>query len=139
MRRRLIAIQFLLVTLVCAFQFGFTAHFCGGKFIGSKVFLGYAEVSCGMTKNLERCEGAVNLNRRCCENHFCRLEFRDGFQSQVVTDFDLSVFDLIFNQVSVRELYVTLYSQSDAVFPLHPPPVLKVPLTALENLQVFII
>lgn len=113
MYRKIVAYHFLIIFLLCSFQIGVKSHYCGGKYIGSKLVSGDGEISCGMKPQPDfSCEGEQRIKKKCCENFLAKFEFQD--------DFNRSVF--LFNHtkyVAIKDLSLPLLIAYTSIFPSH--------------------
>lgn len=137
MYRKVITYHFLLLFLLCSFEVGVKSHYCGGKYIGSRLVSGDGEITCGMKEDMAlSCETGLHIKKKCCENFLAKLQFHNDFGSIDYISVPVLVDTYLDATFFETESFSFIAVNPEYKYSLNPPPDLSVTKEDLAFLQV---
>jgi hypothetical protein len=115
-------------------RFGVVSHYCGGRVIETRLFLGSGSATCGMEKD-KNSQNVPELHKTCCKNVVGKLEIPSAFEvahrMQIANaDYHIEI-PIYFTEQALVPIDCTLSCCAYNTSPPHPPD------CNLSRLQVF--
>lgn len=127
--KKAIAISLTIILLFSNLGFALGTHYCGGEAVMSRVLLGEAELSCGMTAMESDCESDHGedfsmKNTNCCENEYHSAFVDDNFNPELVKQIQIFSLALVF---LYPDYFIALFPSVEKTFysDYSPPPLEK--------------
>lgn len=104
--KRLVSILSILIILFSGMNLTLATHYCSGEVADIKVSFLPVDVSCGMEKSEDDCQGHSLMSSGCCRNEFAFYNVEDDFYPQQIST--------IFLPLQVTLLFSTLIDKETA-------------------------